>query len=213
MSTRTRAVALGLLAAFVLACLALMAWRLTAPDETTDRVTLSVDGVHWTPELEGALFESDSLWPPGQTRTAIFWVRNDADVRADIDLYVTSTGGEDLIASGLLVVSASVEDGDDVQPFVTGRDVNTVRVGELESGQRATVTLLAELAGTVEVDSGDVRYRISGSGVRAEETRWRLDSTGAHLELAPVFLGVALLMTAWVMRRSRRPRHRSRPRR
>ena len=145
----------------------------------------------------------------GQTRTAIFWVRNDADVRADVDLYVTSTGAEDLIASGVLTVSASTGDGEDVQPFVTGRDVNTVRVGELGAGERATVTLLADLAGAVEVDSASVRYRISGAGVRAEESRWRLDTTGAHLELAPLFLGVALLMTAWVMRRSRQPRHRS----
>ena len=49
MGTRTRAVALALRVAFVVACLALMVWRLTAADETADRVTLSVDGVHWTP--------------------------------------------------------------------------------------------------------------------------------------------------------------------
>ena len=213
MSTRTRAVALWLLAAFVAACLAVVAWRLTTGEETADRVTLSMDGVHWTPELEEALFESESPWPPGQTRTSIFWVRNDADVRADVDLYVASTEGADLMASGLLVVSASIGDGEDLQPFVTGRDLNTVRIGELGPGDRATVILRAELAGAVEVDSASVRYRVSGSGVRAEQSRWRLDSTGAHLELAPLFLGVALLMTAWVMRRSRQPRHRSGPRR
>jgi hypothetical protein len=212
-STRSRFVVLCLLAAFVLACAAVVVWRLAGPEQTTNRVTLSADGVRWTSGIEDTFFFSETQWAPGETRTAVFWVRNDADVRADVDVALTTTAGADLAHSGLLEVSAEVGDSDHRQPFVAERDLNTVRMGELGPGERATVTLRGVLAGAVDVDSASVRYRVSGSGTSVEEPRSPLDATGAHLELAPLFLGVALLVTALVMRRSRprRPQAGRRP--
>jgi len=206
-STRSRIVISGLLAAFVLACLVSVLWRVTR-EETTDQVAVSADGGHWAPSLEAPVFVSDSPWPPGQTRTAVIWVRNDADVRADVDLHVVSASVDDNLR-WVLEVAATVNDEDDAQPFIAERDVNTVRVGPLERGERATVTLRAELSGSEDLDSASVTYRIVGSGTRAEDSRSMLDSTEAHLELAPLFLGLGLLMTAYVMHRSRRPRARS----
>jgi hypothetical protein len=207
-STRSQRVALGLLAAFLVGCLALVAWRVTAPAPTEDRVTLSVDGSRWRSDLDEAFFASEEPWPPGQTRTAVFWVRNDADLPAVVDMDVTTTAGLELTQSGLLEVSAVLRDGA-VQPFLAEHEVNTVGLGELQPGERVTVTLRAVLAGATDVDSASVRYRVSGSGVGAQDSRWVLDPTGAHLELAPIFLGIGFLVTAFVMRRSRRPRPRS----
>jgi hypothetical protein len=203
-STRSRFVVLGLLAAFVLAGTAALVWRV-GPDDTANRVALSADGAHWSARLDEAFFVSDSPWSPGQTRTAVFWVRNDADVRADVDLRVTSTDGQDLAHAGLLEISATVGGGDP-QAFVAERDINTVRVGELAPGERVTVTLRAVLAGAVDVDSGSVRHAVSGSGLGVDEPRSALDDSGAHLELAPLFLGAALVVTVLVMRRTRAPR-------
>lgn len=203
MGARSRGAGLGLLAALVVALLALMVWRVGSAEEVTDQVRLSVDGVRWTLTMEDAFFYSEHPWEPGEERTAMFWVRNTADVRADVHVTLRSTGGEELTHSGLLLVSASVDDGLP-QPFAASRDVNTIRVGELEAGERATITLHADLGGTAVVDSSIVRYRAFGSGTRAEEPRSVLDATGANLELAPIFLAIALVATTLVMRSTRR---------
>ena len=210
MSTRSRIAVLSLLVAFVLACVATVVWRETTLDETANRVRLSADGVRWTSTYDDAVVASEDPWTPGQTRTAVFFVRNDADVRADVIVAValTSEGGG---AGSALRVSASVGDGD-AQFFVPERQVNAVRVGELDPGQRATVTLRAAFFGTEALDSSAVRYGISGSGTRAPGSSSSFDSTGANLALAPIFLGVALLLTAYVMHRSRHPRPASRRR-
>lgn len=209
MSTRSHGAALSVFAAFVLAALAVFAWRVTAEEATVDKVTVSVDGVRWTSELEDALFVSDSAWPPGQTRSQIFWVRNDAAGPADVDLKVTAVDGE--TDSGVLEVSAVVGDGDDVQLFTSGRDVNTVRIGTLEQDAREAVTLRAEHIGETELDSAEVRHQISGTGTRVGAPRNSpLDLSDSRLELAPVFLCVALVLTLMVMRRDRRRTSRSR---
>src|SRR3712207_5451748 len=97
-------------------------WRTAEPETNANRVVLSVDGVHWTPRLEEALFASRNPWSAGQTRTAVLWVRNDARVRADLELQVVTTGGQDLARSGLLEVSAAVGDGKARQRLDVERD-------------------------------------------------------------------------------------------
>ena len=203
MSTRLQAAVLGLLGAIVLASLAVVGWRFAQDEETTNRVTLSVDGVQWTAALEDAFFLSDSAWTPGQTRSAIFWVRNDADVAADVDVVVSTSAGEALTESGQVVLSAAIGDGGDFQVFVPERGVNTLRLGAIEPGERETVTFRAEHSGEAELDSSLLRHRISGSGTRVEEADSSpLDPSDARLELAPLFLCVALLVTLVVMRRT-----------
>ena len=209
MRSRPRAALLAVLAAIVLAGLAAGAWRYATHEPTTDEVTVSVDGARWSAQLEDAFFSSEDAWPPGQTRTAIFWVRNDADLPAYVDLHVAAVGGQDLMRSGVVEISAEVGDEDDIQPFVAERDLNTVRIDALDEGERETVTLRAVHTGEAEVDSTTLRHRLSGSGIAAEEPRSPLDASEARLELAPLFLSVALLVTLLVMHRTRRPRPRS----
>jgi hypothetical protein len=207
--SRPQAAFLGVLAAIVLAGLAAGAWRYATHEPITDQVTVSVDGARWTAHLEDAFFSSEEPWSPGQTRTAILWVRNDADLPAYVDLHVAAVEGQDLTRSGVLEISAVVGDGDDVQPFVADRDTNTVRIDVLDEGERETVTLRAVHAGEVALDSAALRHRLSGSGIAAEDPRSPLDASEARLELAPLFLTVALLVTLLVMYRTRRPRARS----
>ena len=209
MRSRPQAVLLGVLAAIVLAGLAAGAWRYITHEPITDQVTVSVDGSRWSSHLEDAFFSSEESWPPGQTRTAIVWVRNDADLAAYVDLHVAAVDGQDLTRSGVVEVSAVIGAGDDIQPFVAERDINTVRLDVLDEGERETVTLRAVHTGEAEVDSAALRHRLSGSGIAAEAPRSPLDVSEARLELAPLFLSVALLVTLMVMHRSRRPRARS----
>ena len=204
MSTRSHGAVLGVLAALVLTVLAVAAWRFTTQEASANQVAVSVDGVRWTADLEDAFFFSDSAWTPGQTRTAVFWVRNDADVDADVSVTVSTSSGEALTESGQVALSAAIGGGDDFRRFAPGRGVNTVRIGTLDPGKRETVTLRAEHVGEVEVDSALLRHHISGSGTSIMDDS-RLDASDARLELAPLFLCVALVVTLVVMRRTRTP--------
>ena len=209
MRSRPQAALLAVLAAIVLAGLAAGAWRYATHEPTTDDVTVSVDGARWSAHLEDAFFDSEELWPPGQTRTAILWVRNDAELPAYVDLHVAAVGGQDLTRFGVVEISAVIGDAGDLQPFVAERDLNTVRIDVLDEGEQETVTLRAVHTGEGDVDSATLRHQLSGSGIAAEEPRSPLDASEARLELAPVFLSVALLVTLLVMHRTRRPRARS----
>jgi hypothetical protein len=205
-STRSRTLGLLLVYASALVCAVGAISQMGNAEEPTNRVTVSVDGMHWSAHVEDALFASGTPWTPGQTRTVRFWVRNEAEAPADVEVLVLGTAGQDLMQTGLLELFATVADDGDVQEFDERNDVNVVRVGHLGPGERAAITLRAVLAGALDVDSASVRYRISGTGVLQEDPRLPMDPTGAHLELAPLFLGIALLCTALVMRRTRRRR-------
>lgn len=209
MSTRRQVVVLGLIAATLVASLALLGWRFAGDDESAHRVTLSVDGVRWTSDHEAAFFHSANAWLPAQTRSAVFWVRNDGDVTADVDVVVATSAGETLTQSGQVTLSATIGDPGAVHPFVPERGVNTVRIGTLEPGEREVVTLRAEHTGEAELDSSTLRHRISTVGTSAEEPDASQDVFDAQLELAPVFLCVALVVTLIVMRRSGRTRTKS----
>lgn len=205
MSTRFQVLIVGLLVAIMLTFVAVLALRSATHVDTTNRVTLSADGVEWTAELEDAFFFSDTAWSPGQTRSAIFWVRNDADVDADVDVVVTTSAGEALTQSGQVTLSAALGDGGDFRFFVPGRGVNTMSVGTLSPGERETVTFRAEHTGDAELDSSLLRHRISGSGTRADDASPTLHLSDARLELAPLFLCVGLLVVLVVIRRRRVP--------
>lgn len=212
MGIARRRFGIGLLAVLILVPVAAFAWQSTTDNESVDRVRLSVDGAQWTPVLEDAFFYSDTPWEPGEVRTAIFWARNASAAPGDLTITVLRSAGEELVEDGALIVSLIVDDRTP-QHFDADLDRNVVRVGEVESGGVVTLTLRAVLTETPEpqvVNSVGLRYQVTGTGRPVEGgSRSMLAADEAHLVLAPVFLGVALLVTAWVMSSPSR----SRPRR
>lgn len=75
----------------------------------SDQLQLSRDGVSWTPEFDGTLFDDDTAVAPGGSSTATFYVRNASGDSADLSVVATqaNTG---LPAEQLTIVVA-VGDG------------------------------------------------------------------------------------------------------
>ncbi len=205
MGTWPRAVSLGLLAALVLAPLGAFLWQMVGTEQSPDQVTISVDGVRWSGDLEDEFFHSEATWGPGEERTAILSVRNEAEQRADVSVDVVCTAGQELISTGVLRVSAKVNDRAE-QVVAPHSVLLVVDVGVLGPGETATLTLRAEHTGAVPepVDSTSVRHHVAGQGKRVGEPPSVLTANGAYLVLAPVFLGIAMVVTALVMMSSRR---------
>lgn len=74
-------------------------------------IGLSTDGVHWSSTLPGPLFAPGFVWVPGDTKTATFYVRNQATDAAVLDLTMVTGPVETLIDTGDLTVGASVDGG------------------------------------------------------------------------------------------------------
>ena len=75
-------------------------------------LSLSLDGQHWTPELERPLFDGDRRWVPGDNQTVSIWVRNLTRSAAALDLRLEPAG--DSWSTADLDLSARV-DGQPVQ--------------------------------------------------------------------------------------------------
>jgi len=62
-----------------------------APARSSGLIGLSADGVTWGRTLEAPLFDPRVRWVPGDTRTARFWVRNQAPSTGDVSVRFSPT--------------------------------------------------------------------------------------------------------------------------
>jgi len=62
-----------------------------APAPSTGLIGLSADGVSWGTSLSAPLFDPRVRWVPGDTRTAVFWVRNQAPSSGDVSVRFSPT--------------------------------------------------------------------------------------------------------------------------
>ncbi|WP_146825372.1 LPXTG cell wall anchor domain-containing protein [Aeromicrobium flavum] len=77
-----------------------------APAAADDRIALSADGTVWADRLIEPLFDPSVVWVPGDTRTASFWVRNQAQSNASLTATVRSEDGDDLMSSRQVTLRA-----------------------------------------------------------------------------------------------------------
>lgn len=206
-----RGLGLVVLVLLVVAPLTLFAVLALFERESQDQIHLSVDGVHWADHVDGALLDSPESWEPGETRSAIVYVRNRGPDPVDADLAVTTRSTDALVRDGYLALGATVGDAGAVDfPETTGTaGTNDVLVDDLDSGEVVPVTLTATLAGTaplgstLDPDGVWVRLRISGARTEEAGAPSLLDAAGAQLWLAPVFLALAALVGLLVQARRR----------
>ena len=176
-------------------------------DESADSIDLSLDGVHWTQGLQGTLLASPEPWEPGESRSAIVYVRN---------------GGPDPVdADGRRALPADRRRRDRGRPHRSRpRSTTTLRwscpvygepddvlIDELGSDQVVPLTLTATLADTAPIgatlDGQAVRLELAVTGTRTQEsgTPSLLDATGAQLWLAPILLVAAAVVALLVQAR------------
>lgn len=115
-----------------MAAILLLVVGATAPAHAADELSVSSDGRTWSADLERPLFDPATRWAPGDRRTAVFWVRNDADEPGRLSVDVRTLGPsadtfDDLVveASGGSVTWAE-------EPGPDGAGTATVAAGETE---------------------------------------------------------------------------------
>jgi hypothetical protein len=175
-------------------------------DESADSIDLSLDGVHWTQALEGTLLASPEPWEPGESRSAIVYVRNGGPDPVHADVTVLCLLTDDDVTGDDITVTSQVDGEAPLELPVYG-EPEDVEIDELRSDQVVPLTLTATLALTAPIgatlDGQAVRLELAVTGTRTEEsgTPSLLDATGAQLWLAPVLLVAAAVVALLVQAR------------
>ncbi|MGD9960179.1 LPXTG cell wall anchor domain-containing protein [Nocardioides sp.] len=73
-----------------------------------DEIGLSLDGTSWSSDLTDPLFDPAIRWAPGDTRVESFLVRNQSSTASTLDVEITNTMVEGLLATGDLHLDAKV---------------------------------------------------------------------------------------------------------
>lgn len=79
----------------------------TSPAHAGGKLGLSSDGIHWGSGLTEPLFDPQMRWVPGDSETATFYLRHQADGAAELSIDVISSGSRVLMGAGDLQISAS----------------------------------------------------------------------------------------------------------
>jgi hypothetical protein len=191
-----RGLGLVVLMLLVVAPLTLFAVLSLFEDESADEIKLSLDGEHWTSEVDGALLASEKAWTPGEVRSAIVYVKNSGPGPVDAVVTVACRSTDELLLDGYVTFTTQVDHADPV-PFSDEMRASKVAIDGLEAGSSVPVTVTATFAETAPigstVDSDDVRLSVRLKGARSVDAGppSLLDATGAQLWLAPILLVVA----------------------
>lgn len=90
----------------VLAATLVLAAASASPALAANEIALSSDGQHWSRTLTQPLFDPAVLWVPGDSRTASFYVRNEAASAGDLAIAVRSDDPDRLLADDHVGIQA-----------------------------------------------------------------------------------------------------------
>ena len=173
-----RGLGLVVLMLLVVAPLTLFAVLSLFEDESADSIDLSLDGVHWTQGLQGTLLASPEPWEPGESRSAIVYVRNAGPdpVHAEVAVLCRLTD-DDVTEDDITVTSQVDEDVPWTSPCTGSR--KTCEIEELGSDQVVPLTLTATLA-----DTAPIGATLDGQAVAARARRHRDPHPGVRHPVA-----------------------------
>jgi len=178
--------------------------------QAADGLILSRDQISWTADLEAPLFLPGLAWSPGDVRATTFFVRNDTDEVSDVSIAIRRSVSADPLTDRYITMSASpgtqAGGGAGVTVLPADDQGHLVLLRDLRPGDYGAVTMQVSLspaapAGT-QVDGDTLDFRAS---LTSPEDAGGFDGFGsaAHLQLAPLFLGFALVGAAVVVWRRR----------
>lgn len=205
-----RGLGLVVLMLLVVAPLTLFAVLSLFEDESADSIKLSLDGEHWRSDVDGALLASEKPWKPGETRSAIVYVKNSGPGPVDADVTIACRSTDDLVVDGHLALTTQV-DQEPAVPFAVEMTPTKVMIEGLAADSTVPVTVTATFGDTAPIgaviDSHDVRLELRIRGARSEDAGppSLLDAAGAQLWLAPILLVVGAGV-AWRVQARRGPR-------
>jgi hypothetical protein len=180
----------------VVAPLALFAVLALFEHESADSIKVSLDGEHWTSAVDGALLTTAKPWTPGQTRSAIVYVRNGGPAPVDAEVTVLCRSDDVLVLDGYLALTTQVGQAPGTS-FPVAAQPHKVEIDGLAAESTVPLTVAATFddgapIGTT-VDSSKVWFELEIKGARSERAGAPslLDAAGAQLWLAPILLVAA----------------------
>ena len=176
---------------------------------TDGRLGLSLDGKTWTSDLHDGLFEDTVRWVPGDQRTATFYVRNQSDEEARLEVWIDDTRRDELIESGDLTITAKGSTGAWTPADGPG-SVELLRVEPLPAGAMEQVEVAVTLAADATNQSQDtgldlaftvqLSERVESSGQQPPDG---LPGTGG-VRLIVTLGGLGLIAAGWIITRRRK---------
>lgn len=113
---------------------ALLTFGVPAIAHAEDGVAVSHDGVTWGSNLDQPLFDESIRWVPGDSRMARFYVRNDTDDTARMDVDLIATNVDELLDTGELDVEVRFAEG----PWQGAGQARSLRLSSQQVGGRAS---------------------------------------------------------------------------
>ncbi|NRQ50541.1 LPXTG cell wall anchor domain-containing protein [Aeromicrobium stalagmiti] len=133
------------------------------PASAADEMGLSHDGITFTPTLGGTVFDDGIAWVPGDTRTEVFYVRNQGNALARLTIDVLGARVTDLLDSGDLSITASAEGRS--RTVVDADEHRLLTIEDIEDEQivPVTVTVSFDESSTNETQllASDVSFRVN----------------------------------------------------
>lgn len=195
----------------VLLAMVMAVFVTASPAAADDEMGISSDGVTFTPNFHGPLFDSDLRWVPGDFRQATFYVRNQGGTPARLSIDILGNHVGDLLDSGDITIEASA--GGKSGSVSDGAERRLLTLPKVADGQVVPVTVSVNFdfssPNDTQVRSTDFRFRINlsqASAVVGEDDGNGLPDTGG-LALWMAVFGSILLGTgvAIVSRRRHNP--------
>lgn len=129
------------LAGALAAALALAASS-ASPAVAANEIALSNDGQHWSRTLDRPLFDPAVRWVPGDSRTAAFYVRNDAPSAGELAIAVRSDDPDRPLVDDHVGIQARAGSGPWVALSAAG-SLHRLAVGAIPAGARIRLEVRA----------------------------------------------------------------------
>jgi hypothetical protein len=134
-----------------------------APAVAADEIGLSSDGVSWGSTLTQPLFDPAFRWVPGDRETTSFWVRNQSNERALLNVAILGSSIDSLMETGDLSVKVAAASGGGGSTTTTGRhELLSSRPVEPGQTERIDVTVAIDSASTnqSQVKTLDLQFEV-----------------------------------------------------
>lgn len=181
----------------------------STPARADSRIGLSVDGLSWSRHLETPLFDTERRWVPGDRETASFYVRNQAESGALLNVTVRSADEDALLHVGDISLHARAAGGA-WHPLTNQERSHVLTISTLGAGDALQVDLRAAFdpASTNQSQRSavalDFEVTLREARAGADGPPEELPGTGLRELRGWIFLAAALLGTGVaLLRRSR----------
>lgn len=189
----------------------------TGSAQAADEIGVSRDGVTWSSSLPGGLFDSISLWVPGDSETEAFYVRNQGPSNAFLTIEARSADTDELLSNHDIALRVRVDAGPWVD-LVNGEPSESLSQQSIGQGDSVQVDVSATFDPASTNESQGKELALSFSVTLADSLEGDdgddgddgglLPGTGAQLSAwLLVLAGVMLVVGSRLARRGQEARH------